>query len=295
MSFLQTTSSEIRSAVEFYFEPLSWIWNFCKGIYQRLVAALSRAPYRSGVLRGTASDMDLQELVDAERGLFLSLGRAEGKREYLYSCRTFASFAYGKGDFRTAERTLRYALRLSMQRGFDPSMNAELSLDLARTYTKEGRLREAELLLDHAVLAGTGSGKSHLLAQVLLTRGWVHHTLGGLEEAEREYKRAVNIDVLEGGGVVAAAAYANLAIISLERTRLNEARDYLDHAIQLDERLGRIRELVENCTRLVLVIEMLGEDNRVYQIHETLLKAAKLLRKSGARLPESLEMSFGKE
>jgi len=271
-SFFQSASSEVRNALRLYFEPLSWVFNFVRTILRRISLTFSDphsipAPPRVRQLFGN---------------LELGFSKSDTKPAEVLAYWALASIASAKGDFRTAEEALRYALRRSSEKG-DVLTITELSLDLARTYARAARFEDAEALVEKVVAAVNRIGNPRLLAAVFFNRALIHQTAGAFDQAKDHYMKTLELVRQESDDAILSSVYSNLATLYLEREEWNTASNYLQRAIEIDEVLGRERELAEDYTRLALIISFTGQNSRA---QELIMKAAELSRKSGRDLVE---------
>lgn len=113
-------------------------------------------------------------------------------------------------------------------------------MDLAETYRQAGRLREADAAFATAwsSLEGMGRGGTESAGTLLNNWALVQRTLGRPLEAERNFRRAVDISGADTTTGVSPLLLNNLARTLMDLGRLDEARDDADRACALARSAG---------------------------------------------------------
>lgn len=274
-SFSRSVSLEVKNALRLYFEPLSWVFNFVRATLRRISATFSKP---RSIL---APRLRVRELLG---NLELDFSKSDTKPAEVLAYWALASIASAKRDFRTAEQALRYALHRSGEMG-DALTITELSLDLARTYARAARFEEAKALLEKVVAAVGPTGNPRLLAVVFFNRALIHQAGGAFDEAKDQYMKTLELVRQDSDDAILSSVYSNLATLYLDREDWKTASNYQQRAIEIDQILGRERELAEDYTRLALIISFMGQNSRA---QELIMKAAELSRKSGRDLLEPI-------
>ncbi len=140
-------------------------------------------------------------------------------------------------------------------------------------YWRTGLLDAAEDMLKRW-LAATGSGAQTPDAAVALGNlGLIHHTRGDLDEAEKTFRQALEIDTRLGRRERMSGHYANLGLIRQTRGDLEEAEKMFRQALTIEKRLRRRQGLSDQYTHLALIQQARGQRDAAEEMH---LKALSL-------------------
>ena len=122
----------------------------------------------------------------------------------------------------------------------DPGREAEVLTRLANAERQRGRMDEARRHLDQALALRSALGQSDGVACFEL--GVVQRQTGAMQEARATYERALAIDRELGDDEAQAKVLNSLAIVHAEQGRFDEARAHFESALALSRELGDRRQ-----------------------------------------------------
>lgn len=209
-----------------------------RGFMAEALATLDRA------LVAEHASREFMTLDDADRRLSRTLLRR-------------ASALFHLGQWADGNNEAMRADDLAQQIG-DPALQAGTAAELGQQALKRNDLPEAENQLRRALQEANLSGNRALLTQPLYDFGGLLWARGDLEGA-RKYWLEVLINAKECADERSlAAGYNGLGLLALCKGQVTEARDHLERAHDLCERLGLIERLVVSTTNLVELCHLTG-------------------------------------
>jgi serine/threonine protein kinase/tetratricopeptide (TPR) repeat protein len=193
-------------------------------------------------------------------------------------------------DFAGAEVDLRQALALA-EGGGDDRIKIEADIEWARVLVLRRQLDEAKRMLDNAEASLRGGGGDlKLEADIAQTRGFLAQQQGSLDDAARQYERALDLERDLGstsGGPELVEIYTKLgrtADAQALKSRLdakqsaavvvtaaNPADEQCEHA----EQDGDLEQAIVHCSEAVAVAEKSGTDTA--SVASTRLKLGRVL------------------
>lgn len=206
-------------------------------VLDRLDAALARADAaaQAGSVEARAAAATARQTLDIRPLQDFLIAEADRRgyqtREdasaYVAICREIAGVAEIRGDWETARRNLEEVIRLVPE-------DLDALSRLGRVCLLQNRLVDAEAAYQKILVL---SPEDEWRAMAFTNLGTVHHQQGDLEEAERVFDRALEIDERLGDSKGMAANYANIGSICRERGHLGRAEKMFNAALEIDENL----------------------------------------------------------
>ncbi|MCP4251337.1 MAG: tetratricopeptide repeat protein, partial [bacterium] len=106
--------------------------------------------------------------------------------------------------------------------------------------------------------------------------GHIHRVQGRLDEAERSYRRVLDLSADDETG--RAVAYGNLGLIYLTRGDLDQAEEMHGKALDIEEKLGRLEGMANQYGNLGLIHQTRGDLDQAEEMHR---KALEIFEKLG--------------
>jgi len=151
----------------------------------------------------------------------------EDATAYVAICREIAGIAEIRGDWDTARRHLEEIIRLVPE-------DVDAFCRLGRACLLLNKLIAAEEAYQRVLVL---SQEDEWRAMAFTNLGTVLHLQGDVQEAERVFDRALEIDERLGDVKSMAANYANIGSICRERGNLGKAEKMFSAALEIDENL----------------------------------------------------------
>gem|GEM_PF-2758103 len=206
-------------------------------LIDRLDAALARADglARSGDAEAKAAAEAARSRLDVEPLQRFLAAEAERRgcktREdaaaYVAFCREIAGVAEMRGDWETARQHLEQVIRLVPE-------DVDAYCRLGRACLMLNKLVDAEEAYQKILML---SSEDEWRAMAFTNMGTVQLLSGSMEEAERVFNRALEIDERMGDVEGMAANYANLGHVCRRRGNLGKAEKMFSAALEIDEGL----------------------------------------------------------
>lgn len=206
-------------------------------LIDRLDAALARADglaqagdiEAKGAGETARSQLDIEPLqrflvTEAERRGYKT---REDATAYVAICREIAGVAEIRGDWETARYNLEEVIRLVPE-------DVDAYCRLGRAYLMLNKLPDAEEAYQKVLVL---SSEDEWRAMAFTNMGTVQLLSGSMEEAERVFNRALEIDERTGDVEGMAANYANLGNVCRKRGNLGKAEKMFSAALEIDEGL----------------------------------------------------------
>lgn len=191
------------------------------------------------------------------------------------------------GHVSAAQRELRELLA-SLPPGDDPTLRAELLIDLGVVHHQQRRLDEARSLYAEALAIARDVADRSIEGRVLGNLGALDHDGHRLTEARALYTEALQVLQEVGNLRLEATTVCNRGTLELEDGDLVRARGHFDASQQLLQRLGDRRLLAIVLGNLGTLEQLEGNAAAARRCHE---RALAVLREVGDRRSEALALS----
>jgi tetratricopeptide (TPR) repeat protein len=203
-----------------------------------------------------------------------------------------AAYALERRDKKAAS-LLNDALRLAKQRfSSDTALMATILNSLGMVYLDDGQSKKAEqVFLEVIRLTAIGDGTAFLMGNALHNLAQTHRDQHKYEEAEKEYRRSIEIAeaLLGPSHPEVAMTRSSLGQLYLRMGRLDEARDQLLTSLRIAEQTspsipGRIVRI------LFALSEIYIRQNNLTQAQEALAHAVDIARKNSKHDAETVQI-----
>lgn len=183
-----------------------------------------------------------------------------------------ATVARRHGDAATMARLSRRALGV-LEKTQAPALCSIAALTLGEAQAMNGQMREAQQMLQRAVVHGETAGHRYLACSALSSLARLRRRQGRLREAEALYRRILEQvgDDDKEGPAITGSAIAGLGALAYEWNRLPEAHELAQRAVTLHEAGGEAAALVRATMLLARVQLAQGETSAGRETLQTAL------------------------
>jgi tetratricopeptide (TPR) repeat protein len=155
--------------------------------------------------------------------------------------------------------------------------------ELVYLYYTIGGLERAEQNILKSLEIEEKLGQQEGMARDYGNLGLIYQTRGDLKQAEQMLRKSLEIDEKLGRQEGMANQYGNLGLIYKARGDLEQAEQMLRKSLEIDEKLGRLEGMASSYANLGLICHTRGD---LDQAREYLEKAVELFKKVGMK-PET--------